>query len=324
MSKVQRNRAKTNVPATIPGTPGPWGTPPPQAQTWSIFRDKVRQTYPIANGVDGSEFPIIDLSLELIRERWGHGRFQLYWFAMGEDGRRIPAGRGQPFILHALPGEDDEDEDEEEEEEPLQAPQPPPYALALSNNPLLQSLELLTVITKLKNEEVQGSLNQVVAMQKNSVDMMGLFLQRDTAKEQTGTTVANLVGAIREIGGALTSLQQEMQAMKIAHAQSVATPPVAVSVDEDGLPIEPGDTAADVAKAYAMKKVVQKLPDIVEGMAGMAKMWVQNKADEKQARDAQHQAVAEQVSQVYRGVPQPEFPSQGVSVDDLAAINETE
>ena len=58
------------------------------------------------DGVEVSEWPIKELSVDTLRGRWGAGRYVLYWFGpRGEGGKRMPMGGSRMIHLLERPGD---------------------------------------------------------------------------------------------------------------------------------------------------------------------------------------------------------------------------
>ena len=68
-------------------------------------RKKSTQLFWGADGVEASEWPVKELSIDTLRHRWGVGRYVIFWFGRNEEGQSVPLGRGNPIDLLELPGE---------------------------------------------------------------------------------------------------------------------------------------------------------------------------------------------------------------------------
>ena len=82
-----------------------------------------RITHPRSDGVKIREWPIEELTLEIVRDRWGAGEYRCHWFEVDSENednelRRKPAGHGNYFELVPVETEDDDDA-------PAAAPLPP-------------------------------------------------------------------------------------------------------------------------------------------------------------------------------------------------------
>ncbi len=54
---------------------------------------------PDGNNVVVQRWPIDELSLHLVKARWGSGRFRTQWYSWGDDGKVRSGGQGAPFTL---------------------------------------------------------------------------------------------------------------------------------------------------------------------------------------------------------------------------------
>ncbi len=77
---------------------------------WRVYRisEDGKKGTPLKWGINGrllSEWPIKELSVETVRNRWGAGRYDLRWFGVDEEGNTVTLGRGKPLHLVELPDE---------------------------------------------------------------------------------------------------------------------------------------------------------------------------------------------------------------------------
>jgi len=81
-----------------------FGKVPAGATHWSVRRKDVLTwewcTYAGADGVVKQEFPIADLSLATVRDRWGNGTYRVMFLALGQGIRQV-YGNGKIFELTA-------------------------------------------------------------------------------------------------------------------------------------------------------------------------------------------------------------------------------
>jgi hypothetical protein len=88
------------------------GIPNDAVNTWGIGRKErgkwERLYYPDASGTHIKEWPLSELSLDTVRDRWGSGEFRVYWFghypeAETAEERWVNGGSGTAFVLEAAP-----------------------------------------------------------------------------------------------------------------------------------------------------------------------------------------------------------------------------
>lgn len=281
---MARARTVTETLANDPNSP--WGTIPPGALRFTCHIDGKRQTWQNDVGVVEHEFPIDDLSLELIRERWGDGAVLLSW--QGEkDGKRGTCGTGRRFTLSPL-------EDEEDEEEQGNAPQVlAPAAPSMGGGNIQEAFALLAglesmadnrakTINAMKNAEVKMALDAHQANANTQLEMMRLVMGREDRKDEAAAAAQSggVLEVLKSIAGAVEALGARMTKLESGEGE-----------DEGGLlddmTIQPGQSVGEVAAAVAMNAMKENLPGIVTGLASMAQgMGAKMQADAQEKREA--------------------------------------
>jgi hypothetical protein len=85
-------RARARRPAA-PVAVSPFGGVPAGAQLWGLQRATLAGAWEACNHPDGEgvrrhEWPIGDLSIEALRDRWGAGTYRVQWFRVADNGGR--------------------------------------------------------------------------------------------------------------------------------------------------------------------------------------------------------------------------------------------
>jgi hypothetical protein len=81
-----------------------FGNPTPDATHWQIHRmggagDELL-SFPDPDGVMSTRWPIADLSMALVRERWGAGKYHVRWYTADGDGNRT-RGKSPTFEIRS-------------------------------------------------------------------------------------------------------------------------------------------------------------------------------------------------------------------------------
>jgi hypothetical protein len=83
------------------------GKVPAGATHWSVRRKSAYAwdwcTYAHRDGIARQEFPVSELSVDAIRDRWGSGTYRVMFIALGNGVRQVH-GNGKIFELTATPG----------------------------------------------------------------------------------------------------------------------------------------------------------------------------------------------------------------------------
>src|SRR6516164_6933662 len=94
-----------------------FGAIAPAVTQWSVHRlmgeVSARLGHPDADGVTCERWPIADLSIATLRERWGAGRYRCNWFGVVE-GKNASLGKSPVIELTATNAENETPEPEEE------------------------------------------------------------------------------------------------------------------------------------------------------------------------------------------------------------------
>src|SRR5688572_16190490 len=103
--------AAGHVSSVAPGLARVFGVPNPEVNAWGITKKDhgkwVRQTHADANGTHLREWPLSELTLDEVRNRWGAGAYRVQWFIHdpeNEDaGQRYRGGgTGPQFELEPI------------------------------------------------------------------------------------------------------------------------------------------------------------------------------------------------------------------------------
>lgn len=89
-----------------------FGVPHPKVNAFSVSRRErgrwIRMIWDGGNGIGEKEWPLADLSPDLVRTRWGEGEYRCTWFTHDPEHRDPAArwtseGHGKPFVIRPLP-----------------------------------------------------------------------------------------------------------------------------------------------------------------------------------------------------------------------------
>lgn len=162
------------------------GTPHDEVNAWGMLKlvhgKLVRQTHPDADGTHLREWPIAELDLQTIRDRWGAGAYQIVWFVRDPDNedaslRFRAAGKGPQFTL---------DEPEPNRVAAPPAPAPP--------SGLESVLQIQSFINNQSNSQLQGvvQLAAAIAGKNNGSDMQMLAVLLDKQQAQFQAVITQI------------------------------------------------------------------------------------------------------------------------------------
>lgn len=89
-----------------------FGRPSADCTHWQIYRigatGPAILSYPDAENVMLERWPIAELTMQTIRDRWGHGRFHIRWYSTNQEKGNGVRGKSPDFELGTAPDEESE------------------------------------------------------------------------------------------------------------------------------------------------------------------------------------------------------------------------
>jgi hypothetical protein len=247
MSNAFEPGALTGVAPTLARV---FGVPNPEVNAWGITKKEhgkwVRQTHPDANGTHLREWPLSELTLEEVRDRWGAGSYRVQWFVHDpeheEPGQRHRSGgTGPVFELEGagVPR--------------VTVPQAPP---APTPSAATGGFDLAVQFMRMADERVSSQLTSIATLAQaiaggnnnRGVDATVLQLLLDKQQSQFASLVERMSAAheaqLTELRGQVASLRSEIEDEEDDDAGSAVS-----SVAKTAIPrVKKGDSFFDAVK----------------------------------------------------------------------------
>jgi hypothetical protein len=136
--------------------------------------------------------------------------------------------------------------------------------------------------------------------------MAGMLFNREERKEQNGAGQVAMQTMMQEMARSLQATQQALQLLagQVAELKDGEDEPRGTNL-AGGITMQPGDSFGDVATAAVANGVAAKLPDIIDGIASMAKGWGEAKSAEAEKARRVTSSVSVQVQPPSNGVAEP-------------------
>lgn len=191
------------------------GTIPKGASLWGIKRETStgqweRLARPSLSGeVDEEFWPLSRLSVKTIRESWGGGRFEIWWFGAGRKGARTPLGRSRPILVRSLP-----DSKKGGRSAVREAVQQPPVAMSESPNidaDLDRFQRFRTLVKQESAQDLEMANRSWMLMLDQQQKLFQLQTERLLSPQPNGdeSASAELVAIRRTISGLAERLDDE-------------------------------------------------------------------------------------------------------------------
>lgn len=207
------------------------GTPGDDVNAWGILKNVhgkwIRQAYADAFGTHLNDWPLAELSVDTVRERWGGGTYHVRWFSHDPDnsepGQRFRAcGRGPQFKL-------DDPDPPTRVASPAPAPQPTGFDTAM---------QMMAVINSQTSAQLAGVVQLAAAIgggSRGDNETLRLLLDNQQVRfeallERTQNEHLRTVEALRrelaEVRGILDEEEDETTVADVAGAVAQVVPRV--------------------------------------------------------------------------------------------------
>jgi len=183
-----------------------FGRIPKGADTWVIQRNdggtwtRLKYAAP-ARGVAIQEWPLVELSLDSVRKRWGRGEYKIIWMGYRE-GQRTSLGPGKVFELLPLEGE--------EVSPRTPPPQPPVYQQGGTIDPLTGAKFLVEMAHAMAAPQIEAIREQSRAGREQDRAFYEA-MTRLSRREQRETTDPELKAVLEKISARLEEEEEEPQ-----------------------------------------------------------------------------------------------------------------